>query len=256
LSAHPLKGEGALSLFKDIVHMAFGGSSAESKSQSSSESGNKAYPYIQSTFGGTAGQTGSASSAMGNVLGLGGSDAMSKALDDYYNSAGGQFQLGQGLDALTSKYSALGLTHSGAAMKGMEEFRQGLASTYLDNYLNHLNELGQLGLGAGGLIANAGQFSNSQSTSKSSSDQETGGLGKFIGAIMASDRGLKTNITLLRRDPDGLGWYSWNWKSDPNGPTVTGVIADEVEKIRPWAFVKGFVNGIYHGVNYAALGAA
>ena len=75
-------------------------------------------------------------------------------------------------------------------------------------------------------------------------------------AIMASDRRLKANIVLEHRDPDGLGWYSWNWKADPNGEKVRGVIADEVEKLRPWAFVKGFVNGIYDGVNYARLGVA
>lgn len=242
-----------MGLFKDIVHMGFGGSSAESKSQSTSESGNKAYPYIQSTFGGTAGQTGSASGAMGNILGLGGSDAMSQALNDYYNSAGGQFQLNQGLDALTSKYSALGLTHSGAAMKGMEEFRQGLASTYLDNYLNHLNDLGQLGLGAGGLIANAGQYSNSQSTSRSSEDKETGGLGKFIGAIMASDRRLKRNIVRVGAASDGLGIYDYEYTFAP-GETVRGVMADEVEKLRPWAFVPNF-RGDYAGVNYATLGS-
>lgn len=73
-------------------------------------------------------------------------------------------------------------------------------------------------------------------------------------AIMASDRRLKTNIELEFRAPDGLGWYSWNWRSNPNGEREHGVIADEVEKLRPRAFVKGFVNGIYDGVNYAALG--
>ena len=82
------------------------------------------------------------------------------------------------------------------------------------------------------------------------------GAGASLGsaAIMASDRRLKTKIELKFRDPDGLGWYEWNWKSNPNGEREYGVIADEVEKIRPHAFVKGFVNGIYDGVNYAALG--
>lgn len=74
-------------------------------------------------------------------------------------------------------------------------------------------------------------------------------------AIMASDRRLKTNIKLEFRAPDGLGWYSWNWKSNPNGQREEGVIADEVEKLRPAAFVKGFVGGIYDGVNYSALGS-
>jgi hypothetical protein len=73
-------------------------------------------------------------------------------------------------------------------------------------------------------------------------------------AIMASDRRLKTKIKLEFRAQDGLGWYSWNWKSNPDGHREEGVIADEVEKLRPQAFVKGFVGGVYDGVNYAALG--
>jgi hypothetical protein len=73
-------------------------------------------------------------------------------------------------------------------------------------------------------------------------------------AIMASDRRLKTKITKIGEAKDGLGIYEWNWKADPNGERVRGVIADEVEKLRPQAFVKGFVGGVYDGVNYAALG--
>lgn len=69
-----------------------------------------------------------------------------------------------------------------------------------------------------------------------------------------SDRRLKTNIEKLGEAKDGLGIYSWNWKADPNGEKVRGVIADEVEKLRPWAFVPNFV-GEYAGVNYAALGS-
>ena len=73
--------------------------------------------------------------------------------------------------------------------------------------------------------------------------------------FIASDRRLKTNIEKVGEAKDGLGIYDWNWKSDPDGPKVRGVIADEVEKLRPWAFGKGVVNGQYDGVNYAALGS-
>jgi hypothetical protein len=71
-------------------------------------------------------------------------------------------------------------------------------------------------------------------------------------AAAASDRRLKTNIELERRDPDGLGWYSWNWKADPNGPKVRGVLADEVKELRPHAYIPNFI-GEYAGVNYGAL---
>lgn len=71
--------------------------------------------------------------------------------------------------------------------------------------------------------------------------------------ISLSDRRLKTHIEKVGEASDGLGIYEWNWKADPNGEKIRGVIADEVEKLRPWAFVPNFV-GQYAGVNYAALG--
>lgn len=75
------------------------------------------------------------------------------------------------------------------------------------------------------------------------------------GGAGASDRRLKTNIRRLGEwddKGDGLGKYEWNWKRDPNGSKVIGVIADEVEKLRPHAFVPNFI-GEYAGVNYGAL---
>jgi hypothetical protein len=74
-------------------------------------------------------------------------------------------------------------------------------------------------------------------------------------ASMASDRRLKTNIRRIGEwddKGDGLGKYEWNWKSSPNGEKIIGVIADEVEKLRPAAFVPNFI-GQYAGVNYGAL---
>jgi hypothetical protein len=225
-----------------VSQQLFGGSSSKSQ--------NKAYPYISSTFGEPAGSdfTG-ASNALADALGLNGASGQSSALDNFWNSAGGQFQLNQGLDALTSKFAGMGLYKSGAAGKAMEQYRQGLASTYYNNWLSQLENLGRLGLGGGSLVANAGQ------TSKGSSS--TGNMGTDLFAIMSaiSDRRLKTNIKKVGEASDGLGLYEWNWRADPNGPTVRGVIADEVEKLRPWAFVKGFVGGVYDGVNYGALGS-
>lgn len=76
-----------------------------------------------------------------------------------------------------------------------------------------------------------------------------------LGSLFASDRRLKINIRRLGEwdnRGDGLGKYEWNWKAAPNGEKVVGVIADEVEKLRPHAFVPNFV-GQYAGVNYGAL---
>lgn len=163
----------------NILHDIFGGSSSKSQSQS----GNQAYPWAMSTFGSGAGSDfSSGSSALQGLLGLGGnSSAAANGLDNYFNSAGGQFQLNQGLGALTSKYASEGLTHSGAAMKGMEEFRQGLASTYEQNYINDLLGLSNLGLNAGQLVTGAGNYAKSSA----SGDEETGNLGKLLTGFLA-----------------------------------------------------------------------
>lgn len=166
-----------------LEHSLFGGESSSSSSHGVSDSGNLAYPTIMQDFGGSAAGFGNTTNTLGNLLGVGGSGANGQALNNYWNSAGGQFQLNQGLDGLQSKYASMGLSKSGAAMKGMEQFRQGLASTYLNNYLSSLGDLGKLQLGAGSLMANAGQYSHSVQDSQSKGDKETGGLGKFLGGL-------------------------------------------------------------------------
>lgn len=72
-------------------------------------------------------------------------------------------------------------------------------------------------------------------------------------AILASDRRLKKNIVKLGEASDGLGIYEWEYNFDPSNTRCRGVMADEVEKLRPHAFVPNF-RGEYSGVNYAVLG--
>lgn len=74
-------------------------------------------------------------------------------------------------------------------------------------------------------------------------------------ALAASDRRLKTKVKLLRRDPDGLGWYEFAYKTSPDVLHV-GVMADEVKELRPQAYIPNFTSDGYDGVNYAALGEA
>jgi len=80
-----------------------------------------------------------------------------------------------------------------------------------------------------------------------------GGLLQGAGSVMSgaaalSDRRLKTNITKLGEFADGLGHYAWTYIW---GEPATGVMADEVERLRPWALgprINGFAT-----VNYGAL---
>jgi hypothetical protein len=120
---------------------------------------------------------------------------------------------------------------------------------------------GQLPYYPASALGNVGGLYNGYGTQTA---QQPGGiLGGLLGAasnmfsfapISLSDRRLKTNIRKVGEAKDGLGIYTWNWRADPKGPTIKGVIADEVEKLRPWAFVANF-KGDYAGVNYAALGS-
>jgi hypothetical protein len=68
-------------------------------------------------------------------------------------------------------------------------------------------------------------------------------------AAMASDRRLKQDIEKIGALRDGLGIYRWvyTW-----GEKAVGVMADEVEHLRPWAFIPD-IGGGYAGVDYGRL---
>lgn len=57
-------------------------------------------------------------------------------LDDYFNSPAYQFQLEQGKNAIQNTMSASGLASSGAALKELTQFGQGLAANYYNDAFN------------------------------------------------------------------------------------------------------------------------
>jgi hypothetical protein len=75
-----------------------------------------------------------------------------------------------------------------------------------------------------------------------------------IAALVAapSDRRLKTDIEKIGEQPDGLGVYRYRYVTDaPDSPLRTGVMADEVERLRPWAL--GPKRGEFATVVYGKL---
>lgn len=100
-------------------------------------------------------------------------ESANSAFDNYLNSTGYQFQLGQGQDAVGTSMAAKGMLNSGATLKGLTEFGQNLGSSYFNNYLgqlgnyaaaqgnragmgqNALHQIGSTGSTAGGGAANA-----------------------------------------------------------------------------------------------------
>lgn len=143
---------------------------------SDSKSGNHAYDFLKANYGQSgANAFNSGTSAIEGLLGLSGGDP--QALQKFWNGTGGQFLLNQGTNAINSNFYARGLGKSGAAMKALENYRSGLASTKLNELMQNYFGLSKLGLGAGDLLAQAGQYSKGQ--------QSSGGLGSFLGAALA-----------------------------------------------------------------------
>lgn len=96
---------------------------------------------------------------VGNLLGLNGGPAQTSGLENWANSGGMDFLMNQGQRAITSSKAASGLLKSGSYGTALEKYGQGLASTYLNQYMDNLFKYSNLGLGAGSLVANAGQYS-------------------------------------------------------------------------------------------------
>lgn len=199
------------------------------------------------------------SALMPSVGGVGDSYNAIKALlsgdtsgfNAFKNAAGYNFAAKQGTQGVLGSGAARGLLRSGATGKGLVSFGQGLANQYLDNYLSKLMGMGQLGLGAAGVLSDSGRVS----TQKSSSKNGLGGLvGGLASGIAASDPRLKENVIQIGVLEDGLPLYSYNYIWDGEDDRQIGVMADEVAELRPWAI--GPQVGEYLTVDYSKLGGA
>lgn len=108
-------------------------------------------------------------------------------------------------------------------------------------------------IGADKLAQAIGSLWGNSQTSKTSGNIGAGLMaagGAAAGAIAASDRRLKRAIEKVGAFADGLGIYEWTYIW--GGGRQRGVMADEVEKLRPWALGPKIM-GEYATVNYAAL---
>jgi len=68
--------------------------------------------------------------------------------DIIQNQPGFQFTQQQGINQIQNSASASGMLNSGSILQDLNKFGQGLSSTYYQNYLNNLQGLAGLGLGA------------------------------------------------------------------------------------------------------------
>lgn len=87
------------------------------------------------------------------LLGLQGGDAQTEAYGQFRSDPGYQFQLEQGIGAIDKSAAARGNLNSGATLKALQGYGQGMADQSYGNYLQRLMGLGQQGLQATGATA-------------------------------------------------------------------------------------------------------
>lgn len=216
----------------------FGGSKQKSTSS------NQAYGTLSNALGGSLGYTQQGGDLIAALLGVGGDTS---GFDNFLDSAGYNFVLDSGSRALRGSRAATGGLRSGMTDKALVRYGQDVGKSYLKDYMSNALNLANLGLGAGGVLAQAGNTSSSTSKSKN-------GLGGLLGtaasSIAASDRRLKKDIVKIKTLDNGLNVYQYKYING-SGPYV-GVMADEVERIQPEAL--GPTVGGFKTVDYSKIG--
>ena len=101
---------------------------------------------------------------MNGALGTGDQGAYKNAFANFIGNSDYGFQFGEGANALNSGYAGAGTLQSGAAMKGLEGYRQNLQSGYRGEFNNMIGNQQALGLSGASALAGVGQnYSNTVS---------------------------------------------------------------------------------------------
>lgn len=203
------------------------------------ESGNHAWDSIKSSFSPALGYVTQGGNAIGNILGLNGGAAQTAGLDNFANSGGMQFLMDSMAKGVTSTKAAQGLLESGSYGTALQDRAYGLGSTYLNQYLDNAFKLANLGLGAGGTMASAGQWSKGTGATQGKQGALPGLISAAATAGAFSDRRVKTNIT-----PVSDGLYEFEYRQDlgvkmPEG-LFLGYMADELPEEALGPVVNGF----------------
>lgn len=228
----------------------FGGSKQSSSSNNTassvSESSNRAYDTINQGYA-PIGQQNLEQGNRGLMEILGG------GFEGYKDKTGFDFLKEIGMRGVMGQWGGRGVIGSGAAAKALQGYGQNLNKTFADSFIGHNQNLSNTGINIGQLLGGVGGVSKSNSQSRGTSTgsgNSNPGVGGFVGGLL-SERSQKQNIEFLGALEDGLGIYSYEYKSDP-GIMHVGTMADEVEELRPWALGERTPEG-YRTVNYSKL---
>ncbi len=209
---------------------------------------NKAYQWLQSSFGPLAQQQGQMGQqflgAYQGALGLGDDEQFNTGFDRFKRSSGYQNVLNETMRGVTGSAAARGLLASGSTLRALQDRSGQLAQQTYGNYLGQVLGGAQTAFGASqgyaNTIAGAGQVGAREGIA--------GALGQAAGAaaMFASDRRLKDDIERVGTREDGLGIYEYTMRH--TGERQIGVMADEVAQLRPEALgpvVEGYATVRY-----------
>lgn len=187
----------------------------------------------------TAGQIGTGANAIASAGGA------QQGYQNYLQQAGFAPAMKQLSQGITGQGAASGLLRSGATTNRLLSQGTQLNNQFFNNYLQQLSGLSGLGLQAGQLVSGAGQKSTGGSPST------LGSVASTVGGIASifSDRRLKHTVRKVGEFADGLGIYVFSYLGSKQ--RIRGVMADEVERLRPWALGPKIAG--YATVNYGAL---
>lgn len=118
------------------------------------------------------------------------------ALNDFANSAGMQFQLQQGTNALNNLYAAHGVLQSGAAMKGINDYAQHTAlNNYFMPYMGLLGGQQAVGAGAASSVAGVGaNFGNTAANINNSMGNAINNGAQNIGNLQLANGQNQSNM--------------------------------------------------------------
>lgn len=209
-------------------------------------SDNQAYGLIKSTYSPMMNQGVGANNFLSALLtGQGDTTGANVGYQNYLQQAGYAPAMREMTRGTIGTQAAGGLLNSGSTQRALQSRGAEINQGFYNNYLQQLTGLSGLGLQAGGLVTNAG------SRSTGGSPSTLGSIASTVGGIASifSDRRLKHTIQKVGEFADGLGVYLFSYLG--RNERHRGVMADEVERLRPWALGPRIAG--YATVNYGEL---
>jgi hypothetical protein len=109
------------------------------------------------------------------------------AFNTFYNSPAYQVPLNEGLEAVNTKYAALGALESGAAMKAINDYAAGHAASALGTYMDDLYRQEALGAQSAAALAGVGTNMVNQVSANNNSAGAAAGNAALVGGQAAAN---------------------------------------------------------------------